>query len=137
VFKVAGGLYLAYLGSRSLIGGIRKARTGGAADGRPVQPVTDRAALRQGLVSNLLNPKAGAIFATVLPQFINRDDPVVRLLLMLVAYEAILLGWLTLYGYGVSRAGRSQAVGGVRRAMERVTGVVLISLGIRLALERR
>ena len=49
-------------------------------------------ALRQGLLHNLLNPKAGAIFATVLPPFLSPGDPPLRLVLMMLAYEAILLG---------------------------------------------
>ena len=65
-------------------------------------------AFRQGLLNNLLNPKAGAIFATALPQFIIPGDPPLRLLLMMLAYEAILLSWLNLYGYLISRAGQSR-----------------------------
>jgi len=50
----------------------------------------------QGMLTNLLNPKAGAIFATVVPQFIRPGDPPLRLALMLLAFEAMLLLWLHL-----------------------------------------
>jgi len=53
-----------------------------------------------------INPKAGPIFATMLPQFILPGDSRFRLLLMLCAYEAILFTWLHLYGYLLSRSGR-------------------------------
>jgi hypothetical protein len=43
-------------------------------------------------------PRQGAIFLTALPQFIRPGDPPLRLVLMLLTYEAILLSWLTLYG---------------------------------------
>ena len=88
-------------------------------------------------MGNILNPKAGAIFATVLPQFVSPGDSALRLLLMLLAYEVILLTWLNLYGYVISRAGRSAVGERVRAVAARITGVVLIALGVRLALERQ
>src|SRR2546421_265340 len=94
-------------------------------------------ALKQGLLGNLLNPKAGVIFVSILPQFFKPGDTPLRLVLMLLAFEAMILAWLNLYGYFVSRAGQSRVGAGVRRVLERVTGVVLIALGVRLALQRR
>jgi threonine/homoserine/homoserine lactone efflux protein len=88
-------------------------------------------------LNNLLNPKAGAIFATALPQFINPGDSPLRLLLMMLAYEAILLGWLTLYSYLISRAGQSRFGTRVRTILQGVTGAVLIALGVRLAFEQK
>lgn len=158
-FKLAGAAYLCYLGARSLFAGLRppvrwrgqrrdrsddsaEADEGAAimperATATPHGQLTGRAAFRQGLASNLLNPKAGAIFATVLPQFIQPGDSPLRLVLMLLAYEAILLGWLNLYGALISRAGRSRVGDHVREVLGRATGVVLIALGIRLAFEQR
>src|SRR5437588_4557888 len=86
-------------------------------------------------MNNLLNPKAGAIFATALPQFVNRGDGPFRLALMMVAYEAILLVWLNVYGCVVSRARQSWISARAHRFMERTTGAVLVALATRLALE--
>jgi len=110
--------------------------------GRPAKPsaqpmLDDRTAFQQGLLGNLLNPKAAAIFVTVFPQFIEPGDSPLRLLLMLAAFEAVLLPWLALYGQVVSRAGRSPAGDRVRAWLNRATGVVLVGLGVRLAFERR
>jgi len=99
--------------------------------------LNEQIAFRQGFLSNLLNPKAGAIFATVLPQFITPGDSPVRLVLMLLAYEVILLSWLHLYGYLVSRAGQSRFGSRIRAILQGVTGVVLLALGIRLAFEQK
>ncbi len=141
LFKLVGGAYLVYLGLRSLIGSIRKNQpTGPVAPEIPaIKPthLSDLAAFRQGLLGNLLNPKAGAIFATVFPQFINPGDSPLRLCLMLLAYEAILLIWLNTYGYLISKAGKSRIGIRIRENLSRVTGVVLIALGIRLVLERQ
>lgn len=138
IWKIAGAIYLGYIGLRSLIATFREYRktiaTTSIASGK--QP-GEWVALRQGFLNNLLNPKAGAIFATVLPQFINPGDPLLRLLLMMLAYEAILLSWLALYSYLISRAGQSHFGARVRTVLQGVTGAVLIALGVRLAFEQQ
>ena len=138
IFKYAGAAYLGYLGLRSLIASFRASKQ---ASVKSCDPQTTHlggvVAFRQGLLSNLLNPKAGAIFATTLPQFINPGDSSTRLVLMLLAYEAILLTWLHLYGYLISLAGQSRFGTRVRTILQGVTGIVLLTLGIRLAFEQK
>jgi len=133
ILKLVGAAYLCYLGVRSLISKPQ--------DGVDVAVVKDpkpgdRNALAQGLFSNLLNPK-GAFFVTVMPQFIVAGDPSIRLVVMVAAFEAMLLAWLIAYGHVVSRLGRSGLGSRVRLFMTKLTGVVLIALGARLAFERR
>src|SRR5260370_14501960 len=72
ILKLAGAAYLCYLGLRSLFSTAR--------DDTPGQvPVSsrlgDKSAWSQGLFSNLLNPKTGAFFVTVMPQFMIPGDP--------------------------------------------------------------
>ncbi len=136
VLKLAGAAYLVLLGIRSLrsSGHASPAETGGIY--RP-QFIGARDALRQGALGNMLNPKAGVIFVSILPQFVQPGDSLLRLLAMLLAFEIMIVGWLMLYGAAVSRLGRSRMGGAVSRWLERVTGIVLIALGIRLAVERR
>ena len=135
VLKFVGAAYLGYLGLRSLIASFRghKQARGMTADPDATR-LGERVAFRQGLLNNLFNPKAGAIFATALPQFIRPGDPPLRLLL---AYETILLSWLNLYGALISRAGHSRFGTRVRDILQGVTGMVLIALGVRLAFERK
>jgi threonine/homoserine/homoserine lactone efflux protein len=138
VWKVVGAAYLGYLGLRCLIASFRRSKQSAVTP--PALRTTSLgkwAAFRQGLLNNLLNPKAGAIFATALPQFIKTGDPVLRLVLMMLAYEVILLSWLNLYGYLVSRAGQSRFGTRVRDILQGVTGIVLIALGVRLAFEQK
>jgi threonine/homoserine/homoserine lactone efflux protein len=138
LLKLAGAAYLIYLGVRSLIGSF-----GAAAGAAPDKPppkgarLVSSSALLQGLLNNLLNPKAGAIFVSVMPQFIQPHDSMIRLLLMVACYDVMVVAWLCAYGYVVSRAGRSRIGVRLRRNLERVTGVVMIGLGARLAFERR
>src|SRR5260370_15389907 len=117
ILKLAGAAYLAYLGLRSLLSreqadpDVPRARLG------------DRSAWGQGLFSNLLNPKTGAFFVTVMPQFIVPGDPAIRLILMVAAFEVMLLAWLIAYGHVVSRLGRSGLGSRVRHFMTRLTGL--------------
>lgn len=140
LFKYIGAAYLGYLGVRGIIASLRSDRhaaTTASVANTKSKKIGNWEAFRQGLVSNLLNPKAGAIFATALPQFINPGDNPVRLFLMMLVYEIILLVWLNFYGYLISRAGQSRIGTRLRTTLSRLTGVVLIALGVRLALERQ
>lgn len=138
VFKLAGAAYLVYLGLRTLAGTFRP-----TPDAAPDSPAAAPAVLSawaafvQGVLNNLLNPKAGAIFATVMPQFIEPGDSTSRLVLMVACYDAIVIAWLCAYALVVSRARRSGAGARLRKGLERVTGTIMIGLGVRLALERR
>jgi threonine/homoserine/homoserine lactone efflux protein len=137
LLKVVGAAYLGYLGLRSVIACVRGNEQATMAPPVHTRHLGQRVAFRQELVSNLLNPKAGAIFATTLPQFIAPGDPVLRLVLMLFAYEAILLTWLHLCGYLVSRVRQSRFGTRVCTLLQGATGVILLALGIRLAFEHR
>jgi threonine/homoserine/homoserine lactone efflux protein len=138
VFKLAGAAYLVYLGLRTLAGTFRPARDD-ARDSPAAAPAGMSAwtGFVQGMLNNLLNPKAGAIFATVMPQFIEPGDSTSRLVLMVAGYDAIVIAWLCAYALVVSRARQSGAGVRLRKGLERVTGTVMIGLGVRLALERR
>lgn len=127
ILKLAGAAYLIYLGVRSF-------RVSAMAESAPAR---GRGPFTQGLLSNLLNSKAAVFFVTVLPQFVVAGDEPIRFAVMLIAYEAMLVVWLDLYGVVVARAGRTRIGGRARAALQRMTGAVLVALGLRLALERR
>ena len=138
IFKLGGAAFLVYLGLRTIAGTFRTPATR-AAQSVPAPPtrMDTRSALLQGVLNNLLNPKAGAIFATVMPQFIEPGDSIVRLVLMVACYDAIVIAWLCAYALVISRVRRTSAAARVSKGIERLTGTVMIGLGVRLALERR
>jgi len=95
-------------------------------------------AYRQGLINDLLNPKIGAFYTTLLPQFIGPGQPVFLTSILLAALFALIVTiWLAIYVLILAKAGKIFRRPAVRRTMERITGVVLVGLGIRLALEQR
>ena len=65
--KLVGAAYLVYLGAQSLRAAVRRRAHEHAV--RSVAPLTPRRALRQGVLSNLGNPKMAVFFASLLPQF--------------------------------------------------------------------
>lgn len=136
--KIVGSLYLVYLGVRSLWDAFRRTAAAGPRERRGRAARSSRVALREGLISNLGNPKIAVFFTSFLPQFVPGKHPSFFALLVLgLLFGALGLAWLTTYSILVARAGDFLRRAGIRRALDGLTGVVLIGLGARLALERR
>lgn len=135
VVKVAGAAYLIYLGLRSIIGAARRPQ---APEVSTVPSTQSQAgsSFRQGLLCNLLNPKAAVIFTSVIPQFlapgISREWQLAELGGVFVVLVAI---WLSLYSLLAGAAGSALRRSAFRRMVEGVTGCVLVALGLRLAAE--
>jgi threonine/homoserine/homoserine lactone efflux protein len=126
--KLAGAAVLLVMGLRSLLGG----------HDAEVVTTPARSAFRDGLVTSLANPKLAAFFVALFPQFIPRGAPVLpQALAMAVVIVAVDLIWYSLLALLVARARKAFTDGGWGRRIERLTGAVLIGLGIRLAFERR
>lgn len=136
VVKLAGAAYLVFLGVQALLSARRATTEAETTAPRPV-PST-RTAYVQGLVSTVLNPKPALLFLTFLPQFVDESRAVLPQIAFLAGVHIVVgLLWMTLYAHLVHRAHRTLTRGDVRRWLEGATGVVLIALGLRVALERR
>jgi len=139
VVRWAGAAYLVYLGSQLIWRSRRGRGNGENAAGSPAvahtRPLAD---YLTGAGTNLLNPKVGIFFISFLPVFIPRGVPVAPAALILGGiFLAEGIVWLTAI---VLLGGRLNAIVGrasVRRRIERLTGLVMIGFGVRLALERR
>jgi threonine/homoserine/homoserine lactone efflux protein len=125
VVKIAGAVFLVYLGLKALRG-----------SEAPVVRATG-SSFRQGLASNLLNPKIAVFFTSLLPQFVGTRASALDLIALGALFSFMGLGWLCVYALVVARSGDVLRRPRARRVLDRVTGVVLIGLGVRLVLERR
>lgn len=136
VLKLIGALYLTWLGIQAL----RAARHTGSA-GQPSRvgkPVGALGGFRQGLLSDLANPKIGIFFTSLLPQFVDPGHPVLLPFLALGAVFVLMtVMWLSAYCLVAARAAETLQRPRVKAALDRVTGIVLIGLGVRLAIEHR
>ncbi len=136
--KLAGAAYLVYLGAHALVRALaRRSETGGAVL-PSASPLSAPAAYRQGIVSNLGNPKIAVFFTSLLPQFVPTAEATFAALLALgLLFASMTLVWLVAYAVVVAKARRVLGRTPVRRALDALTGAVLIGLGIRLAAQSR
>jgi RhtB (resistance to homoserine/threonine) family protein len=136
--KLVGALYLVWLGIQAI-------RTAGQAIGHDdtaaagaKRSMTARQGFRQGLLSDLANPKIGIFFTSLLPQFVDPGHAVlVPFLLLGAVFVTMTILWLIAYCMVAARLAQMLQRPRVKRALDRVTGVVLIALGLRLAAEHR
>jgi threonine/homoserine/homoserine lactone efflux protein len=129
--RVAGALYLLYLGVQSL-----RSRGQQPASGERRRQGLIGAGYGAGLATDLLNPKVGVFFVTFLPGFVPSGHSVGWLSLLLGSIFVVLTA--VYFAVLIAVSGRIThwlTTAHIRRRMDRVTGTVLIAFGIRLAVE--
>ena len=137
--KVVGAVYVVFLGLQAVRAALGfRAPHASAKNDAPHRPMRPRVAFRQGLISDLGNPKMAVFFTSLLPQFASdgRASFLVSLLLGLM-FCLMTITWLMAYAFGVARMGGLLRRPRVRRTIDGLTGAVLIALGLRLATEHR
>lgn len=128
--RVAGALYLLWLAAQAL----RAACRGGAAL-RPAAPV--RTAFRDGLVTNLTNPKVILFFLAFLPQFVDPGRSPAWLQMAILGPLVPLMA-LPAYGLMIAAAGRAAArLSAAARWLDALAGLLFLALGLRLLLGGR
>jgi RhtB (resistance to homoserine/threonine) family protein len=136
VLRLAGAAYLVWLGVQAL----RPRRgAGDGVDAGTAARDTQQAwrAARRGLVNSLANPKLALFFVALFPQFVTPGAAVLPAALtmaaVIVAFDCLWYGTVAVVVDHARRALRPR----VLRAVERVTGAVLLGFGVRLAAEGR
>jgi threonine/homoserine/homoserine lactone efflux protein len=134
VLKIVGVVYLLWLGIQTLRSAIRTRREP-AADQPFAAPRRRLAYLRQGFLSNALNPKVALFFVTFLPQFLSTDtgSPQAQALILSAIFGVLYVTWFSLYVLAVARLGRWLRRPKVKARIEQVTGLVLVTFAARLA----
>jgi threonine/homoserine/homoserine lactone efflux protein len=111
---------------------------GSSTPGKPSGPgVAPGRGLRQGVVSNLANPKMAAFFLSLLPQFVAPGAGAAGVVGLGLVFCLMTFGWLALYSLAVDRARVVLGRSSVRRMLDGVGGVVLVGFGARLAVQQR
>lgn len=137
--RYAGAAYLIWVGLQSLWSAFRPASIAPSAPSAGTRRrLGALGAFRQGLINDLANPKIAAFFASLFPQFVPSDGASFGALMVLgLTFSLVTLTWLTAYALAVAKAGDFLRRKGIRRAIEGVTGAVLVAFGLRLASEHR
>ena len=137
--RLAGGFYLAYLGVRGIWRALSPPRR--MAETRmgtvPISGIKKGTGpfsfVARGALTNLLNPPVILFYATMVPQFIGPQDPyLARALALGATHVAMSIIWQGSCGLAVGMAAEHMRRPAVRRALEGLTGAILVVLGARL-----
>ena len=138
VLKLLGAAYLIWLGVQSLLSARRGAPLPVAGMGTPRRDVPLWLPVREGFLSNVLNPKTVVFYMAFLPQFIAPGDPALLKSLWLALVHFVIANlWQIAIALMVGRAGHWLAKRWVSRTLDGVTGAVLVAFGAKLALQQR
>ncbi|MBN1528294.1 MAG: LysE family translocator [Thermoleophilaceae bacterium] len=130
--KLACGIVLIYLGAQALW---RSRRRGDAAAPRAPR---SRRPFRAGVATSVSNPKLAVFFVALFPQFVPAGEPVLPYALAMVALQVVCdLAYYSGLAWMVVRARRVFTSGPFMPWVERLTGAVMVGLGLRVMLERR
>jgi threonine/homoserine/homoserine lactone efflux protein len=132
--RLLGAAYLIFLGLQALKAAMGRRPIGMAGKPPPSRVERPGVAFRQGLVSNLGNPKMAVFFPSLLPQFAHSFG---ALLVLGLLFAAMTLVWLSAYALVVARAGDFLRRPRIRRTIDAIVGVVLVAFGLRLASDTR
>jgi threonine/homoserine/homoserine lactone efflux protein len=133
--KLAGAIYLVYLGLRALM---KRKEHSMASTLAPTR--TTRRAVADGFLVGVANPKTAVFFAAVLPQFVNRPAGNVPAQMLLLGFLFVLIALLSDSAWAVVAGGARSWFGRSPRRMEMIGGaggLAMIALGITLAVTGR
>jgi threonine/homoserine/homoserine lactone efflux protein len=129
--QLAGACYLLFLGIRGW-----RAAAGHATEQAAARPGRSPG-FRTGLLSNLLNPKVGLFFLTVMPQLIPHHANVTGYALAFAVTDALIAGsWLAIVAWLSGKARTLLGRPRVRAALDRAAGTALVALGVKVAAEQ-
>lgn len=137
IVKSIGAVYLIWLGISS-IKSLRHSGDGLVVEAKARRELNLKRSLREGFLSNVLNPKTAVFYLAFLPQFVDPAySPLLQSLLMAGIHFIIAMIWQCSLAGALSKAKALLNNSSFMRWMEGITGFVLIALGVKLLLERR
>jgi threonine/homoserine/homoserine lactone efflux protein len=139
--KLAGAAYLEALGIQTVWASHRHVHDEGGDsihEQRSLRPMGTRHAFLLGFLSDLTNPKVALFFVTFPAHFVTTSSNATAEIAFLgVFFNVIATSWWVGYVVLLERTSRWLRRSSVRRNIERLSGAVLVALGIRVAFERR
>ncbi len=135
--KIAGALYLIYLGIKQWRGAGKAAPT---TSQQPAQPATNHATqlFREGLLVALTNPKSIIFFTALFPQFIQTNAPILpQFFVLTLTFVGCSLVSHATFIFIARRAGAHLNGGKKLRVLQRASGALFMSLGVALLAVKR
>ncbi|WP_433247228.1 LysE family translocator [Streptosporangium sp. CA-135522] len=132
--KIVGVVYLLWLGIQALLSSRRTAAAPQVVLQERRSPLQH---IRNGFLSNTLNPKVALFFVTFLPQFLPaHGNPLHQAMLLSAIFAGLYLVWFSFYNVLVDRIGALLRTPRIRARVERATGLLLVGFAIRLAVQQ-
>ena len=132
--RIGGAVYLAWLGIRSLHRALTYTQPDPSMDLQLARPPLARS-VREGFLTNALNPSLATFYLVIVPQFVPRSAPFAKSALILTAIHVSLaatwhLTWAVAGGTLAATLSRT----GPRRALEAISGTALLALALKVAI---
>ncbi len=136
--RLAGAGYLIFLGARSMLHALRSRGAGPVIATLPSESVSAGGAFRQGMLSNIGNPKMAIFYTSLLPQFVATGHAsFVPFLTLGLILSVMTLIWLVVYSFAIEKAGDFLRRPSVGRTIEAISGALLTTFGFRLAADSK
>ena len=132
VLKYAGAAYLIYLGITSFRSNARTLD----AEAISVQP-RERACFGQGFVNNILNPKGTLFYLGVFTTLINPGTSASTMAVLVLSMMLVSASFWLVFVYALDRQSIRDLIDRSQKTIDRLFGVVLCLLGLRVALASR
>lgn len=136
VIKVAGAVYLVYLGVRALLHKRKDEDVAPVEPAAPLETIDPRKALQMGFVTNVLNPKVTVLFVSLFTQVLGPRSSVAIRFLYGSQMCLFTLIWFMIVATAFAYIARAKGVQSFLSYVEKATGIALISFGARLAFAR-
>ena len=135
--KTVGALYLVWLGISSIYSAIKSNKSIECTQTNSTfEPVKFRKSFREGLLSNVLNPKPAVFYIAFLPQFIGPSDPVfIKSMLLASIQFGIGITWLIILSFLFFKIKNYLTTGPTRKILNTLSGSVLIAFGVKLGIQ--
>ncbi len=139
LLKWAGAAYLVWLGFVSLRQAVKGADIGNSAQTPDVAPARAERrrfglSFREGVLSNLLNPKTALFYMALLPQFIDpQGDAFVQSLFLAALHFILAMGWQCAVAFMVIKSRHLPFGQRSKRFLQALTGTFFVAIGVRLA----
>ncbi len=130
VIRYAGAAFLVWLGVKALL----RPASGALGAGAPAAPRTDARGAWEGFLIAFLNPKIAVFFLALFSQFVNPEAGWQEKAILAATAAGIDAAWYSLVALGLSRSNVFEWLRARATLLDRVTGVVLVAVAVRVAL---
>jgi len=138
ILKLIGAIYLIYLAIHSFRSALKRQRSQLVKEEWTHHCKTKPKNFKEGFLTNIFNPKVAVFFLSFLPQFISKDEHhFLQFLALGVIFIALSVIWYFFYISLIKRLNAFMQTEKVSKAMEVITGTVLLGFGIRMVLEKQ